>query len=647
LREPEPAQEDVQNNVAAALPPPDGLGENVEAGDGDLCDATPAADAPGGVNEGEPSEEEEDDKDEPLHPRRSGRGAARHNYAAVHRQGLAAYALDNDSPLTAQNLTALSAALAEETGADLFRDLTDSHVHTLVKALAISLSSNTPTHREATTGRAAKWRAPDKKELDSILQAGTYDWAILPKGKRSLPTHWVRRIKRDAQGLIDKLKSRVVVNGNLQREGIDFSETFASVGKAPTLRMLHVLVALLDLIVVAYNVDSAFLGADIDSEVYVNPPPGFVFPPGKEDQVWLLKKLLYGLKQSPRLWQDRLTSILNKIGFVQSKIDDGLFILCRGNDFAFHFLHVDVGKIVSNSSSLIADIRKQLEAALSIKWDNNPSFYLGVAVVWDKKAGTVKLHQSRYIDDTLSRFGMSKCATEPTPIAPKTVLEPGTAKDLAEGKDLPLGQLVGCLLYLACWTRPDISAAVSRVASFVSKPTPAAWTAGKQILRYLKKTRDVGIVYSRSSNPVQLEALFSFSSPVVASSPTKLLAYSDVDWATCLDTRRSTTGNVIMLANGPIDWLSCRQQTVATSTSQAEYQALAKTGGQIVFLCGLLSELGFPSSVPTILCGDNQASIAMSPPRIATLATSTSNITTSANSSPLVLSPSPTSRQGT
>ncbi|GAA5936581.1 hypothetical protein JCM1841_002531 [Sporobolomyces salmonicolor] len=180
------------------------------------------------------------------------------------------------------------------------------------------------------------------------------------------------------------------------------------------------------------------------------------------------------------------------------------------------------------------------------------------------------------------------------------------------GKDPPLRQLVGCLRYLSCWTRPDIAAAISHVASFVSKPKPAAWTAAKGILHYLKGTRSIGLRYSSSgASAVQIEALFSFSPPTMPSLLTDLLVYSDTDWAACLDTQRSTTRNIVLLAGSPIDWVIHCQQTVSMSTSQAEYQALTETGGQLVFLRGLLAELGFPPIEPTIMHGDNQASLAM------------------------------------
>ncbi|GAA5998482.1 hypothetical protein JCM11641_004590, partial [Rhodosporidiobolus odoratus] len=157
---------------------------------------------------------------------------------------------------------------------------------------------------------------------------------------------------------------------------------------------------------------------------------------------------------------------------------------------------------------------------------------------------------------------------------------------------------------------PDILAAVSRIGSFVSKPTVAAWTAGKRILRYLRGTRSLGLIYCRDSSQDQLAALFSFSSPTLPPS-IDFFAYADADWAACIDTRRSTTGNIVMYAGAPIDWISRRQEDVATSTGAAELRSLAETGGQLIFLRALATDLGFPPSGPTILRGNNQASIAM------------------------------------
>ncbi|GAA5968389.1 hypothetical protein JCM11641_007617 [Rhodosporidiobolus odoratus] len=598
--------------------------EQRNGGEGAAAEAAEDAAGPD-ADLGLAGDEDEADEEVPApRPRRAGRI----DYAALHNTGQrihANYMLDDAQRLVDDSpaILALAAAIGDECGDSALSALLKSPSSALVAALVTSLTSDTPSYREATTGpHAADWSASDRKKLDFIDAHETADLTLAPFGIRILPSHWVRRIKRTPSGEVLKFKSRVVVNGSMQQEGIDFTETFASVGKAATLRVLYALTAILDLEVEAYDVELAFLGAEIDQDVYVRPPPGFVFPPGKEHYVWKLKKSLYGLKQSPRLWKERLSSILGEFGFRQSRMDDGLYIpffSSSHKSFAFHFLHVDDGKVFSNDPALVSDIRRHLEQSLSVKWDKNPSFYLGVAIERDRLAGTVKLHQSRYIDETLRRFNMENCASDPTPVAAKCVLEPSTTAELEEGKRYPLGQLVGCLLYLACWTRPDISAAVSRIATFVSKPTPQAWTASKRILRYLQGTRDVGLVYSSKpltsgdpSSSVQLDALFSFSHPVLPSSQTEFFTYSDADWAACLSTRKSISGSASMLGNAAVDWVSRQQQHVATSTSHSEYQSMAELGGGVSWLRSLLTDLGFPPSGPTILCGDNQACIAMS-----------------------------------
>ncbi|GAA5999302.1 hypothetical protein JCM11641_006445, partial [Rhodosporidiobolus odoratus] len=143
-----------------------------------------------------------------------------------------------------QEVLALAAAMAEDLDNPELSALLSSRSSSLVSALVATLSG-TPSHREATTGpEKADWRISDDVELDSIDKHKTADLVPPPKGMRILPTHWVRRKKRKPDGSFLKRKSRVVVNGSMQREGIDYTETFSSVGKAPTLRLLYALTAL-------------------------------------------------------------------------------------------------------------------------------------------------------------------------------------------------------------------------------------------------------------------------------------------------------------------------------------------------------------------------------------------------------------------
>ena len=167
--------------------------------------------------------------------------------------------------------------------------------------------------------------------------------------------------------------------------------------------------------------------------------------------------------------------------------------------------------------------------------------------------------------------------------------------------------LVGSLNYAAVVSRPDIADAVGQVARFLAAPTQTHWTAAQRILRYLKGTMDMGVVYSKDK-------------------PTNPEAWSDASFQRCIDTRRSTSGLVILMAGGPVFWRSHRQKTVAQSSCESEYMALTETGKELVWLRGLLEELGVsdwvkgstvvvgqkePRNDWLSLQGDNQGSIAL------------------------------------
>jgi hypothetical protein len=132
---------------------------------------------------------------------------------------------------------------------------------------------------------------------------------------------------------------------------------------------------------------------------------------------------------------------------------------------------------------------------------------------------------------------------------------------------------------------------VNYLSRFLSCHDNSHHQAALQVLRYLKGSPDYGITYSRSGN-------------------SSLIGYSDSDWASDIETRRSVTGFVFLLAGGPISWSSKCQPTVALSSTEAEYMALAMTCCEGIFLKRLLGQLGLPI-VPLTLLGDNQSSLAL------------------------------------
>lgn len=190
----------------------------------------------------------------------------------------------------------------------------------------------------------------------------------------------------------------------------------------------------------------------------------------------------------------------------------------------------------------------------------------------------------------LVKYGMQDAKIVSTPADENVKLE----KDDGVSKKIDpvmYQSMVGSLLYVAIATRPDIAQAVAMVSKYNANPTEAHLTAVKRIFRYLKGTMDFVLQYQKSD--------------------AKLIGFSDADWAGDIDSRRSTTGNIFLMSNGAITWLSRCQKIVSLSTAEAEYVALCTAAQEAVWLRRLLEELGQEQVTPTLINEDNQGTIAM------------------------------------
>lgn len=190
---------------------------------------------------------------------------------------------------------------------------------------------------------------------------------------------------------------------------------------------------------------------------------------------------------------------------------------------------------------------------------------------------------------------MADCKPADTPMAADLSSAPTlSAEAKTSGLHIPAREAVGALMYAMVATRPDIAAAVGKVAQHVNSPSQELWTAIKRILRYLRGTTSLGICFSGSNS----------------SDPPQLISYADSTWADDKTNRKSTTGYVHMLSSGPISWASKKQATVALSSTEAEYIALAAAVQDLIWLRLLLSELDCPQAATTIF-EDNQGCIGL------------------------------------
>ncbi|GKB58909.1 retrovirus-related pol polyprotein from transposon TNT 1-94 [Tanacetum coccineum] len=294
---------------------------------------------------------------------------------------------------------------------------------------------NEPTsYREAvTSSEGQQWREAIKSEIDSILQNHTWELVVLPPGCKPLGYKWIFKKKMKADGTIDKYKARLVIKGYRQREGLDYFDTYSPVTRITSIRMIIAIAALRNLEIHQMDVKTAFLNGDLEEEIYMNQPEGFIAP-GQEGKVCRLVKSLYGLKQAPKQWHQK-------------------------------FDMKDMG---------LADV------------------ILGIKII--RTHNGLVLSQAHYVDKILNTHNAGDSGQARTPIDTSMHLSKNRGLGVAQ---LEYSRIIGMLMYLMTGTRPDLAYAVSRLSRYTSNPSYAHWKAITRVLHYLRYSRDYGLHYDR------------------------------------------------------------------------------------------------------------------------------------------------------
>lgn len=351
--------------------------------------------------------------------------------------------------------------------------------------------------------------------------------------------------------------------------------------KASTVRIILSLAVMHSWPLHQLDVKNAFLNGFLDKPVYMEQPPGYI-DPLHPDHVCRLRKALYGLRQAPLAWYQRLRAFLLQLGFLCSHADTSLFVFHRQHVLIYLLVYVDDIIVTSNNPASIRTLMARLSKEFAIKDLGRLGYFLGLEVSYPSSG--LFLSQSKYARDILARADLLDSKPVSTPLAPGvSFTSAGT-----EFSDPTLYRsLVGALQYLTI-TRPDISYSVNTVSQFQQRPTTDHFQAVKRILRYVKGTLDYGLTFS-------------------AGLPS-ILGYSDADWARCLDTRRSTYGYAIFLGPNLISWSAKKQPTVSRSSCESEYRALANTSAELLGICNVLRDLhALPATPPVLLCDNKSA----------------------------------------
>jgi len=416
----------------------------------------------------------------------------------------------------------------------------------------------------------------------------------VPHGRKVLRGRFVCRQKWDEEGNVTRHKVWFVAKGYEQIYGQDFTHTTAPTACLESFRVLLHIAAARDWDAQQFDVKTAYLNGVLpDDEIqYMEQPEGFA--EGPPDSVWELHKGLYGMCQSGRIWNKQMHDTMLSWGFMRLTCEWCVYYRATSDGVIMAAIHVDDILSVTSSPEENKRFKTQLQSKWAISDLSNIKFALGIGILRNRTARTVSLNQTALIDRLLIQFRQQEADAVSTPMEKGVTLRrPHSAVEVSRDTTallarLPYRSLVGCLMYIAMGTRPDIAYAVSHLSCFLDCYRIEHWTAAVRVIRYLKGTRTLPLVLGGDS--------------------LQLLGFTDSDYANDLDSCLSVGGYCFTLGSGMVSWSSRKQRTVADSSTAAEYIAAAKAARECMWLRVLLTGISIGPSTPTpILCNNNSA----------------------------------------
>ena len=449
-----------------------------------------------------------------------------------------------------------------------------------------------------------KWKEAINVELESLKKRGVFGQIIrTPHNIKPVGYKWVFVRKRNEKGEVVRYKARLVAQGFSQRPGIDYEETYSPVVDATTLRFLISLAVREGLDMRLMDVVTAYLYGPLDNEIYMKIPDGIELKnkeSSREQHCIRLNKSLYGLKQSGRMWYNRLSEYLLKEGYKNDQICPCIFIKKFNKGFVIIAVYVDDLNILGTSGEISQTV-EYLKKEFEMKDLGKTKFCLGLQLEYMKDG--ILVHQKAYTEKVLKRFNMDQSHPLTSPMVVRSLgpdtdpFGPKKKNEEVLGPEVPYLSAIGALMYLAGHTRPNISFAVNLLSRFSSYPTQRHWNGIKHILRYLQGTKDLGLMFTNKSKE-------------------DLVGFADAGYLSDPHYARSQTGYVFTHGGTAISWRSMKQTMAATSSNHAEILAMHEASRESVWMrsmtqhirttCGMIKG----KDPPTILYEDNTACIA-------------------------------------
>ena len=297
------------------------------------------------------------------------------------------------------------------------------------------------------------------------------------------------------------------------------------------------------------------------------------------------------------MWNKTLNSQLVDWGFTRLDCEYCVYYCHDSDGIVVVAIHVDDFFMLGSSKLSQLKFKEQLQTRWQISDGGPARFHIGITIEHDRANRTITLSQVALIDCIILQFGLSDTHPISTPLEPSLCLSkansPQTNEEHADVAHLPYHKLIGSLMYLSIGTRPNIIFAVNHLCHFLDCFGQVHWEAAKWIVHYLKGSHDLRLVLG-GEHTVQM------------------LGYTDSDYASCPDTRHSTSRFCFSLSSGMVSWSSRQQKHVTLLTCKAEYIAASKASQELIWLRHLLAGLDLRQPTASPLLCDNNSAITLS-----------------------------------
>ncbi|KAK8559181.1 hypothetical protein V6N12_042463 [Hibiscus sabdariffa] len=407
------------------------------------------------------------------------------------------------------------------------------------------------TYQEAVASPdSEKWLEAMRSEMDSMSENQVWTLVEPPEGIKPIGCKWVFKKKTDMDGNVQTYKGRLVAKGFRQIHGVDYDETFSPVAMIKSIRILLAVAAFHDYEIWQMDGKTAFLNGKLEEDVYMTQPEGFVTPEDAR-KVCKLQRSIYGLKQASQSWNLRFNEAIQEFGFIKNEDEPCVYKKFSGSIVSF--------LVLSKSEYIYRQSAKMVSME-------------------ESKRGFLPM-----------RHGISLSKE----------MCPSTPQERERMSQIPYASAIGSIMYAMICTRPDLSYALSMTSRYQANPGEGHWTAVKNILKYLRRTKDVFLVYGGEEE-------------------LRIKGYTDASFQTDKDDSRSQSGFVFCLNGGAVSWKSSKQDTVADFTTEAEYIAASEAAKEAVWIKKFITELGVIPSISDavdLYCDNNGAIAQAKEPR--------------------------------